>query len=112
MIRSALVVDAGFRIKRTPQQRTISVQDLKPYKTMPLEMINEGMDWDRLTVLRQEVAEVVGKLWRIQAEVEMKLGETDYRRQLLGFVNDLKKYNDQKLEDALHYHLGSRAGRK
>lgn len=44
---------AGFRIKRTPQQRTICVQDLKPYKTMPLDLTNEGMDWERLTVLRQ-----------------------------------------------------------
>lgn len=107
-----VAMGAGFRIKRTPQQRTICVQDLKLYKTIPLAQTNEGMDWERLTVLRQEMSEVVGKLWCIQAEVEMKLGKTYYSRQLEGFVKELKKYQSPKLDDALHYYQHAQAHRK
>lgn len=62
-----------------------------------------GMDWERLTELKRDMSEVVGKLWCIQAELEMKLGKTYYTRQLQGFVNDLKKYRTLKMDDALVY---------
>ncbi|QEM07186.1 hypothetical protein DIU31_028175 [Mucilaginibacter rubeus] len=107
-----VAMGAGFRIKRTPQQRTICVQDLKPYKTLPLEITHVGMDRERLAELKRDMSEVVGKLWCIQAEVEMKLGKTYYTRQLQGFVNDLKKYRTLKMEDALIYFEDSQARRK
>jgi hypothetical protein len=96
-----VALKAGFRIKRGTDRPTICIQDLKPYKKVPLALTLIGMDWERLTILRQELSEVVGKLWCIQAEVEMKLGKTYYTRQLQGFVGELKKYRIAKLADAL-----------
>jgi hypothetical protein len=52
-----VALKAGFRIKRGTDRPTICIQDLKPYKKVPLALTLIGMDWERLTILRQEMSE-------------------------------------------------------
>jgi hypothetical protein len=58
------------------------------------------------------MAEVVGKRWCIQAEVEMKLCKTYYSRQLAGFVKELKKYQGQKMGDELYHYEDAKKRRE
>lgn len=63
--------------------------------------INVGISDERLSELRKNICYISRLLSNVQAEVEMKLGDSEYTEELLKLVNDIYSHT-YKLEDAVY----------
>ncbi|GAA3963038.1 hypothetical protein GCM10022246_15360 [Pedobacter ginsengiterrae] len=93
---------AGFRFKTDIGDYVECIQKLAKHKKKSINTSFQGMDFERMGELRKKMNAIVGSLWHIQAELEMKLGQSNYTRYLIRTINELQNYRIYKMDDALH----------
>lgn len=93
---------AGFKSKTDSDDYVECILKLAGHRKKSIYLSLNGMDFERMGELRKKMNVIIGSLWHIQAELEMKLGHSHYTKYLHRTINELENYRIYKMDDALH----------
>ena len=96
---------SGFKVKEQVGAETICHLKLSSYKKVPVQLVNEGMSFNRMAELRSDLNPHIVGIWHVLVEVETKLGITKESQQLKRMIDELQKFRGYKLEDTLYEYL-------
>lgn len=93
---------AGFKMVGEMKDKIECRQKLNKYRKVKLTEIYIGISYDEMVKQREKMNVVIGNLWQIKAEMEMKLGVSNLTRELDRYIDKLELYRGLKLDDAVY----------
>ncbi|MBS7565532.1 hypothetical protein KHS38_14055 [Mucilaginibacter sp. Bleaf8] len=93
---------AGFKMVGEKGDKIVCSQKLFKYKKTMLRERFVGISYEQMVKQREKMNVVIGNLWQIKAEVEMKLGKSKLTRELDRYIDKLELYRGLKLDDAVY----------
>jgi hypothetical protein len=93
---------AGFKMVGEMGDKIECRQKLAKYKKVILSETYSGITYNEMVKQRAKMNVVIGNLWQIKAEMEMKLGASNLTRELDRYIDKLELYEGLKLDDAVY----------
>lgn len=93
---------AGFTRIGEVASKIECIQKLSKYRKVMLKESHPGISYEQMVRQREKMNIVVGNLWQIKVEVEMKLGESALTRELHRYIKKLQLCGSMKLDDAVY----------
>ena len=93
---------AGFNLVVEMASKIECSQRLAKYRKVPIEESYPGISYEQMVKQREKMNGVIGNLWQIKSEIEMKLGASKLTRELDRYIDKLELYRGVKLDDAVY----------
>ena len=93
---------AGFTLVGEMASKIECSQKLFKYRKVLLKESHPGISYEKMVKQREKMNVVIGNLWQIKSEVEMKLGESKLTREMDRYIEKLQLYRSLKLDDAVY----------
>ena len=93
---------AGFKMVGEMKDKIECRQKLSKYRKVILSETYSGITYDEMVKHREKMNIVIGNLWQIKTEMEMKLGASNLTRELDRYIDKLELYRGLKLDDAVY----------
>ncbi|MDB5128348.1 hypothetical protein [Mucilaginibacter sp.] len=93
---------SGFKLVGEMADKIEFSQRLAKYRKVPLGETYPGISYEQMVKQREKMNLVIGNLWQIKSEVEMKLGESNLTHELDRYIDKLELFRGLKLDDAVY----------
>lgn len=93
---------AGFKMVGEMREKIECHQKLAKYRKVILTETYLGITYKEMVKQREKMNVVIGNLWQIKAEMEMKLGASNLTRELDRYIDKLELYRGIELDDAVY----------
>lgn len=93
---------AGFTIVGEMKDKIECRQNLIKNRNLILTETYSGITYEEMVKQREKMNIVIGNLWQIKAEMEMKLGASNLTRELNRYIDKLELYKGLKPDDAVY----------
>jgi hypothetical protein len=93
---------AGFRLVGEIASKIECSQKLAKYRKVMIKESHTGITYEEMVKQKNKMNVVIGNLWQIKAEVEMKLGPSKLTRELDRYIDKLTIYRGLSLDDAVY----------
>lgn len=94
--------NAGFKLVGEKASKIECIQKLAKYRKVPIKENFPGITYEKMVKQREKMNVVIGNLWQVKSEIEMKLGASNLTRELDRYIDKLELFRGMKLDDAVY----------